>query len=323
MSTTEPRSNCADSATILVSGDTSRIPRAATPPPPGMRTSSRATSGRAVAAASTAATASFAVATMTIDGSPPSSSVRASTTSGRSSAINTRIGLADSSRPPREPDVDTVLPPSTLSILNHPSASSARIRVSVQRPLAGPPEGSVLRDRLPHELVDLQDHVEALPFRARANLAGQRADGVVQPGVPHVIGQVGEAPGQPPHAACGQRGEAVPAEQDRRAVVGLEHASELGDERAIDASAREVGSAIARVHTTRDPALRDQEALTLGAAGGLERDAPGLRRGEGRAVQRLKPHRMSQATAIPATVTGRPSHESIGVSEPSEPTVQP
>src|SRR6266487_6279151 len=89
---TDARSNCADSATILVCGDTARIPRAATPPPPaGMRTSSSATSGRAVAAASTAATASFAVATTTIDRSPPSSSVRASTTSGRSSAINTLI----------------------------------------------------------------------------------------------------------------------------------------------------------------------------------------------------------------------------------------
>ena len=82
----------ADSATIWVSGERRRISRAARlPPPPGIRTSRRATSGRWSSARSIASPASCAVPTRSMSGSVDTSSRIASRTGASSSASISRM----------------------------------------------------------------------------------------------------------------------------------------------------------------------------------------------------------------------------------------
>ncbi len=79
-------------------------------------------------------------------------------------------------------------------------------------------------------------------------------------------------------------------EEDRRAVVGLDHAVEIRLVRHVRSATRPVGAA----HPARDPALAaalgDQEVLALDAALVVQLDEPGLRVVERQAVQRLKAH---------------------------------
>src|SRR5438128_7665690 len=95
-------------------------------------------------------------------------------------------------------------------------------------------------------------------------------------------------------------------EQDRGAVVGFEHATELGLQRAVDPTAREVRSAVPRREAALSPPLGDQEIPSLGTEHPFARDAPALRRRERHAVEGLQLH---QRAASPATVVGTPSHE--------------
>jgi hypothetical protein len=104
-------------------------------------------------------------------------------------------------------------------------------------------------ERLPHEL----------------------GDDVVQPGVALVAGDVRHAPDEP-----ARRGKDVPAqrEEERGALVGLDGAAEVGQERAVDPRAREVRSAEPARDASLAAAFRDEEALRLGAALPGELDGP-------------------------------------------------
>src|SRR5262249_15596597 len=136
-----------------------------------------------------------------------------------------------------------------------------------------------------------------------------------------VVGDVGHAADELELRAWTPDRVAVPREQDGRAVVGLENATEVGYEGAVGAGAREVCAAVARRKAPLRAPLGDQEALTLGSVRPLEADLPGLGRGERDRVERLEPH--LQLAASPATVAGSPSHDPIGDSDPLGSTAQP
>src|SRR6185503_751563 len=94
-----------------------------------------------------------------------------------------------------------------------------------------------------HELGELDDQVDTVVVRARADLARPHADRVGQPAVPLVLGEVDS--GDHDLAAAGRVGAAVapPVEHHLRTVLGLDHALEVGAVRAVGAPPRVVGAA--------------------------------------------------------------------------------
>ena len=129
---------------------------------------------------------------------------------------------------------------------------------------------------------------------------------------------MGDAADQLAHAAGARARDAAPREQNGRAVVGLEHAAEVGEEHVVPAAARVVGRAQPRVDAASGASFGDQEALALAA----EVDAPALGGRENGAVERLEAHG-AQLAASPATVAGRPSHDPSGDNAAPSPTAQP
>src|SRR5262249_3752093 len=105
------------------------------------------------------------------------------------------------------------------------------------------------------------------------------------------------------------------------AVVGLEHAMEVREKRAVGPPSREVRGPVAGREAPLGAPLGDEEALPLLPVPAVELDAPRLRRRERHAVRGSEPHR--PLAASPAAVAGRPSHDPTGDSDPSAPTAQP
>src|SRR5918994_1849041 len=140
----------------------------------------------------------------------------------------------------------------------------------------------LLRNGFPDEFGDVEDDVCALvPI---SDLAGESADAVVQPLVPLVPAHVGR---EADHLAPFGAASPLEVEENRCAVLGLDHAVEIRLVRQVRSATRPVGPA----HPARDPAFTltfgDQEVLTLDATFVVQLDEPGLGVVKRQAVQRL------------------------------------
>ncbi len=145
-----------------------------------------------------------------------------------------------------------------------------------------------LKPELLDDLVDVDDEVDAAAVFTRSNLAFDRAEDVVQPAVALIVGQVNCARDDLAAPLRIAAPVALPVEEDRRAVVGLDHALEVRAERAVGPPPRMVRAA----HASRDPAFAaafgDEEVVLEPA---LElRDGLLLIVREPDPVQRLEPH---------------------------------
>src|SRR5262249_36104409 len=127
-----------------------------------------------------------------------------------------------------------------------------------------------------------------------------------------------------PHAVRSNPRISLPGEQDRGAVVGFEHASEIRRERAVRAQPRVVRRAEPSREAPFRAPLGDEEAASLGAGLTVEPNAPGLRRGPRGSVERFETHPANpQLAAKPAAVIGSDPHDPIGESDPVPSTDQP
>src|SRR5439155_10692184 len=143
---------------------------------------------------------------------------------------------------------------------------------------------------------------------------------VVEPAVPLVVARMLRQPQQPAHPRVGQRRQALPVEQYRGPVVGLERTAEFRLEGAVDPTTREVRRAVPRREAALGPPLGDQEASSLGSGHPFARDAPALRRRERDAIEGFQAH---QRAANPAAVVGTPSQAPTIERCPCSPTDQP
>ena len=109
---------------------------------------------------------------------------------------------------------------------------------------------------------------------------------------------MGDRSDQFPQIVGAGTGVPLPGEQDRRAVVRLEHAPEVGRERAVDPPTRIVRGTEPAREASIGAALGDEEAPPLCPGFTFELDAPALGRRPGRAVQRSHAH-LDQRAARP------------------------
>jgi hypothetical protein len=80
-----------------------------------------------------------------------------------------------------------------------------------------------------------------------------------EPTFPDVLRHPQNRPMRTVACRVGQRRQPLPAEEDRRAAVGVEHAAQLRLQRSVDTSAREVRGAVPCREAALGPPLGDQE----------------------------------------------------------------
>src|SRR5437016_3578340 len=119
-------------------------------------------------------------------------------------------------------------------------------------------------------------HLARAAARAGANLPHADAHHVVEPAIALVVAEVCHRDHDLPPLSRIRPRVAAGVEQDRGAVLGLDHALEVGERGPVDARARMVAAPGAPAETALAAALAQEEVVSLAPVRPLDGDAPPL-----------------------------------------------